>query len=118
MNARYFLTGIADKRGYTPLPVWVSITVVTIKLIQHMKSNELQTIQKQDIPKRSPCNIATMSDAELLNNLLHANHRSGEHLNSGESLLQTFGGLRGLNIASRMPAYERQGLDDRCATLL
>ena len=118
MNARYFLTGIADKRGYTPLPVWVSITVVTIKLIQHMKSNELQTIQKQDIPKRSPCNIATMSDADLLNNLLHANHRSGEHLNSGESLLQTFGGLRGLNIASRMPAYERQGLDDRCATLL
>jgi DNA repair protein RadC len=83
-----------------------------------MKANELQTIQKQDLPNNSPCNTASMSDADLLNNLLRSNQRSDEQPNNGESLLQAFGGLRGLNIASRMPASERQGLDDRSATLL
>ena len=38
------------------------------------------------------------------------------HNGLAASLLQSFGGLRGLQIASRLPANERRGLDDPSAT--
>jgi len=93
------------------------------KLIQNMKTNKLQDADNQVHPEISACNMDTMSDAELLTQLLHFNHPDSQYRNhedsrQAESLLRSFGGLRGLNIASRMPACERQGLDDYSATQL
>ncbi len=64
-----------------------------------------------------------LSDAELLNSLFQgcesANHLSvAEDRHNSEALLTTFGGLRGLGIASRKPGDERNGLDDSRAKLL
>ena len=61
-----------------------------------------------------------MSDAELLASLLRT--RSADDTENSRdngyaaSLLQSFSGLRGLQIASRLPASERKGLDDLSAT--
>lgn len=60
----------------------------------------------------------TLTDAELLGKLLYPgrSHTSGQRL--AESLLQRFGGLRGLQIASRLATAEREGLDDKAAALM
>lgn len=59
-----------------------------------------------------------LTDAELLGKLLYPgkSHTAGQRL--AESLLQRFGGLRGLQIASRLTTAEREGLDDKAAILL
>lgn len=63
-------------------------------------------------------NPGTLADAELLSQLLNLNQNDGWNLQQAQTLLQTFGGLRGLHIASRLPAQERQGLDDLAALKL
>lgn len=59
-----------------------------------------------------------LTDAELLGKLLYPgrSHTAGQRL--AENLLQRFGGLRGLQIASRLTTAEREGLDDRVAILM
>lgn len=60
----------------------------------------------------------SLSDAELLTQLLNPGVLNGQDVHPAESLLQTFGGLRGLQIASRLPKHERTGLDDHLAMQL
>ncbi len=58
---------------------------------------------------------ASLSDAELVARLLHGGQEQGEDLTRAERLLKKFGGLRGLQVASRTLAHDREGMDDRCA---
>lgn len=62
-----------------------------------------------------PFQPASLSDAELLTRLLHAGAQTEKYLVHAKTLLKKFDGLRGLQIASRMPAKERRELDDHCA---
>ena len=61
---------------------------------------------------------ASLSDAELLSKLLHPESPQTKTNRQAESLLERFGGLRGLQIASRLATDEREGLDDRAAILI
>jgi len=61
---------------------------------------------------------ASLSDAELLTQLLDPGAIAGQRVHPAESLLLSFGGLRGLQIASRLPKSERAGLDDCLAMQL
>jgi len=86
-----------------------------------MKPSKLQTNRKQALSSTSQCQPDLMSDAELLGSLLICGDRGNGFLRPesslrAENLLQSFGGLRGLHIASRMPSSERIGLDDHSAT--
>jgi DNA repair protein RadC len=83
-----------------------------------MKPNKLQSGQKNRFPPAHRFQPGSVSDAELLARLLHASTAKGRGLHRAESLLQSFGGLRGLQIASRLPTNEREGLDDRSAMQL
>jgi len=74
-----------------------------------VKSNHPQ------IPLQQP---RSLSDAELLTQLLHTGVPDAQGAHQAECLLQSFGGLRGLQIASRLPANERKGLNDRLAMQL
>ncbi len=58
---------------------------------------------------------ASLSDAELLCRLLYPGKPRRQNIRQTERLLQCFGGLRGLQIASRMTTDERKGLDDQMA---
>jgi len=53
-----------------------------------------------------------LSDAELLGRLLYPGLSILQSGRQAEILLQLFGGLRGLQIASRLAAHEREGLTD------
>ena len=55
----------------------------------------------------------SFTDAELLGRLLYPGKQKGNQ--RAEDLLQRFGGLRGLQIASRLSTDERKGLDDETA---
>jgi DNA repair protein RadC len=59
-----------------------------------------------------------LTDAELLGMLLYPRRAKASRNRLAESLLQNFGGLRGLQVASRKAAAEREGLDDRAARLI
>jgi DNA repair protein RadC len=59
-----------------------------------------------------------MSDAELLGDLLYPGQTGAKSKQRVEQLLQSFGGLRGLQIASRLSTFERKGLDDKTANLI
>lgn len=59
-----------------------------------------------------------LTDAELLGGLLFAGSSKAESKRKAETLLQRFGGLRGLQVASRQAPDERPGLDDRAAVLI
>jgi DNA repair protein RadC len=61
---------------------------------------------------------ASLTDAELLSKLLYPGKPRTKSERLAESLLQNFGGLRGLQIASRLSACEREGLDDKAAALI
>ncbi len=81
-----------------------------------MKSNSLAIdITRSPSPPFQP---GSLSDTELLCGLLYSGNPAGERFLQARDLLQRFGGLRGLQIASRLPAGERKGLDDRAATRL
>lgn len=60
----------------------------------------------------------SLSDAELLTQLLSPGVLNGQDVHPAERLLQSFDGLRGLQIASRLPKHERTGLDDHLAMQL
>jgi len=59
-----------------------------------------------------------LTDAELLRKLLYPGKPKAENCRKAESLLQSFDGLRGLQIASRLNQGERQGLDDKTAVMI
>jgi DNA repair protein RadC len=63
-----------------------------------------------------PLQTSSLSDMELLCGLLYSGKLAAERILHARDLLQKFGGLRGLQIASRLPANERKGLDERAAT--
>ena len=67
--------------------------------------------------KKSPAHSqpGSLSDAELLCRLLFPGKPQQHYIRRAESLLMSFGGLRGLKVASRLAADEREGLDDRVA---
>lgn len=60
----------------------------------------------------------SLTDAELLSRLLHPNGPPTKANRQAEGLLKRFGGLRGLQIASRLASGEREGLDDSTAVLI
>ena len=66
-------------------------------------------------PQSSSFHPASLSDAELLCRLLFPGELLEQNTQRAENLLQCFGGLRGLQIASRMASSERKGLDDQVA---
>jgi DNA repair protein RadC len=76
-----------------------------------MNSSSLSPESKPDSSQLQP---ASLSDAELLSHLLYPAH-SHSNTPKAEKLLHSFGNLRGLRIASRKAADEREGLDDRAA---
>jgi DNA repair protein RadC len=57
----------------------------------------------------------SLSDTELLSQLLNPDEPNDKDTQRAENLLRCFGGLRGLQIASRLPTDQRKGLDDRTA---
>jgi DNA repair protein RadC len=69
----------------------------------------------QGLKALSPFQPGLMSDAELLSQLLVPGTTHGPDRQQAENLLQCFGGLRGLQIASRLSADERKGLNDQAA---
>jgi DNA repair protein RadC len=60
----------------------------------------------------------SLTDAELLSKLLYPGGSRTKNKQQAERLLKNFGGLRGLQIASRLSACEREGLDDKTANLI
>lgn len=83
-----------------------------------MKSNKPRPCQNHDFPPAQLFEPGSLSDAELLARLFHAGTTKGQGEHRAEDLLQSFGGLRGLQIASRLPPGEREGLDDYSAAQL
>ena len=83
-----------------------------------MKSNSqpIEIHASQSMPPQLSAD--SLSDTELLGELI-CNHRRVEgNKDYAKDLLQRFGDLRGLQIASRLPANEREGLDDFVADRL
>ena len=79
-----------------------------------MKPASLQANQKQQqTPAHKQPDL--LSDAELLGKLLYPDTSQRPGIQLAESLLLRFGGLRGLQIASRLTSLEREGLDDDAA---
>ena len=62
--------------------------------------------QDQPLPQFQP---ALLSDVELLNKLLYPGKPQAQDTGQAETLLQCFGGLRGLQMASRLATDEREG---------
>ena len=82
-----------------------------------MKPHNSSSRDNQD--KSQPCfQPSSLSDAELLSKLLYPGKPRTKSERLAECLLQDFGGLRGLQIASRLSASERVGLDDKSAALV
>ena len=63
-----------------------------------------------------PLQPGSLSDAQLLAQLLSAGPARKPDIQKAESLLRRFGGLRGLQIASQFASDEREGLNDLEAT--
>ena len=82
-----------------------------------MKPNRRQsrTGKSQSQPHFQP---RLLTDAELLHKLLYPGKHKAENDRKVEGLLQSFDGLRGLQIASRLSTGEREGLDDNTAALI
>lgn len=81
-----------------------------------MKANSLAIEINPTAQPSPPLQTGSLSDMELLCGLLYSGKLAGERILHARDLLQRFGGLRGLQIASRLPANERKGLDERAAT--
>jgi DNA repair protein RadC len=79
----------------------------------------MKTAQLKKI--KSPATVNTqiqpdlLSDVELLNLLLKPCADSVHDISTMHTLLEEYGGLRGLCVASRLSTLERPGLDDRAA---
>jgi len=89
---------------------------------QNMKtvSLHIQPDGQQSERRQAPAQFqpGLLSDAELLSKLLYPGKPQAHNTRQAENLLQCFDGLRGLQIASRMSAGEREGLDDHAAVQL
>lgn len=84
---------------------------------QNMKPASPLPVKKS--AQRQPCfEPGRLTDAELLCQLLYPGKPEAEGEREAECLLQQFGGLRDLQIASRLTTDERDGLDDKAADLL
>jgi len=83
-----------------------------------MKPTNSTQANKHQNPLPAHWQPGLLSDAELLSKLLYPGKPHGQDIRQAESLLHCFGGLRGLQIASRLATGERDGLDDRDATLI
>jgi len=82
-----------------------------------MKLNNSSSPDSQSLSQ--PCFQPTsLTDAELLSQLLYAGEPRTKSKRLAEKLLQNFGSLRGLQVASRLSADEREGLDDEAAVLI
>jgi DNA repair protein RadC len=75
-------------------------------------SQQANSHQNLSLPQFQP---GLLSDAELLSKLLYPGKTRHQNTRRAENLLQCFGGLRGLQIASRLAPDEREGLDDQAA---
>ncbi len=82
-----------------------------------MKSTSLQRNNRKN-PPPPRFQPGSLSDVELLSMLLYPGKPLEQGNRRSEKLLQCFDGLRGLQIASRLAADEREGLDDQAATRL
>ena len=82
-----------------------------------MKPGNSSTLDSQNLsqPRFKP---TSLTDAELLSKLLYSGKPRTKSKRLAEKLLQNFDGLRGLQIASRLSADEREGLDDKAAVLI
>lgn len=60
----------------------------------------------------------SLTDAQLLGKLLYPGEPGPGSNRQAEGLLQRFGSLRGLQIASRLTTDERDGLNDKTATVI
>jgi len=79
-----------------------------------MKTTSLQSVNRQSLPQPH-FEPGILSDAELLSQLLYPDKQCNKNIREAENLLLGFGGLRGLQIASRLHLDQRKGLDDRAA---
>jgi DNA repair protein RadC len=79
-----------------------------------MKPDNLQTTTSQHQITAAP-KPSLLSDAELIGRLLYPDAMPGQGTRQAEKLLRRFGGLRGLQLASRSAADEREGLNDQLA---
>ncbi len=85
---------------------------------QKLKPAKLQSQRENSHSQALLPHPGSLSDAELLTRLLNPDAIEGQGVYSAESLLLSFGGLRELQIASRLPKSERAGLSDRLAMQL
>ena len=81
-----------------------------------MTSNNTNNNINQTLECVASLRLSSLSDAELLVQLVYTDAAGTENRMQAVKLLQRFGNIRGLHIASRLPASERIGLDDRVAT--
>lgn len=89
--------------------------MVTSQLkIYNMKTNRLLKDHHPSDPQ-APFQPGLLSDTELLSQLLNPDKPDNKNTRQAENLLRSFGGLRGLQVASRLLSDQRKGLDDRTA---
>lgn len=88
----------------------------TIK--QNTEPATLPTLRDSRHPQAPLLQPARLSDAALLAELLQNSATGEPDTHQAERLLQSFGGLRDLQIASRLPKHERTGLNDHSALKL
>ncbi len=81
-----------------------------------MKSNSLPIDINQPQTTAPQFKTGSLSDTELLCDFLYCGQPEEETTRYAKDLLRRFGGLRELQIASRLPADEREGLDDFAAS--
>ena len=82
-----------------------------------MKPDSTQSSEKR-CAARAGLDPGLLTDAELLGGLLFPGDSRAGSRRKAETLLRRFGGLRGLQAASRLAPGERPGLDDGAATLI
>jgi DNA repair protein RadC len=80
--------------------------------MQPAKSLTEKQAERASVPFRPDL----MSDSQLLGTLLYPDQPPKSAARQAENLLLSFGGLRELQVASRRPADQREGLDDRSAS--
>jgi len=85
---------------------------------QKIKCDNAPSHREDNHPQAQLLQPGLLSDAELLTKLLDTTLINRQGAPRAENLLQSFGGLRGLQIASRLSKNERVGLDDHSAMQL